>query len=542
MRRHRDSQDLDSLANAADTAAAGKRALTDELPVQRKSAVGAPPQLAFSSPSAAPQDPFGLHLPSGSAPVQLKTNGGGSGGGTAAASGGEREGVEQTIRMLEAATEHLGRSQGIDAAHVEKMLAGWRTALATARENIDTALGGDSSLAKQLRDAYLGAVNAARAAHPDGKSRHFIADHKDLIDPWGMLRSADANELIEDLSPKQRQKLQIVNGSSHPSAPLVSTGMIEDAFPNSFGDTTTEEQLDDVKIRIGESVPKALEKGLVNLVGSLTAKKVRPLQPDTTTTVLLDLRPHGGPLATFRFTFVAHKKGGEVLVELVSNVGVDGRSDAREAEARQRFEAHNFKQSGYRGAELEALQHAVLLIPDAVLSTIDGVRFKRETAHPTTATVGGHYDETDHSITMFDPAFITFSARNVGPDGEITDESVRSIVHELGHAVDMAPLRRALVEHDKTGKDSALEKASAAASGAHWEKASAWKISETGKVADKSAFRAAAKKDGGKELTQYSEDGWMEHYAECFSYYFSDPDLLKLLRPNVYAYFTKQFP
>lgn len=540
MRRHRDSHDLDPAAKAADAPAAGKRALTDDLPVQRKAGVGAPPPLGFTPPAAALDDPFGLHLPA----VQLKANGGGGSGGgsTKAAAGGEREGVELTIRMLQAAAQNLQRSQELDASVIEKMLAGWRTAVATARENVESALGGDPALTTELRDAYLEALEAARAAHPEGRSPTFVADHKDLIDSLGILREASSGELLDDLSPKQRQKLQIVNGSSQPTAPLVPSEMIEDAFPNAEGDVAIEEQLDDVKIRIGESVPKALTVGLVNLVGKLTAKKVRPLQPNTTTTVLLDLRPHGGPLANFRFTFVAHRKGGEVLVELVSEAGLEGLSETRALEARKRFEAHNFKQSGFRAAELEALQRAVLLIPDTVLSTIDGVRFNRETADPKTPTVGGHYDEKKHSITMFDPAFISFSARSVGPDGEMTDESVRSIVHELGHAVDMAPLRRAGVEHDKTGKDAVLEKAGAAASGANWQKSGTWKISETGKVADKSAFRAAVKKDGGTELTEYSEDGWMEHYAECFSYYFSDPDLLGSLRPNVFAYFTKQFP
>jgi hypothetical protein len=55
-----------------------------------------------------------------------------------------------------------------------------------------------------------------------------------------------------------------------------------------------------------------------------------------------------------------------------------------------------------------------------------------------------------------------------------------------------------------------------------------------------SAFQAAVKQDGGA-ITAYGETkrdgGPAEGYAEAFSLYTVDPDLLKKLRPHVFAYF-----
>ena len=65
-------------------------------------------------------------------------------------------------------------------------------------------------------------------------------------------------------------------------------------------------------------------------------------------------------------------------------------------------------------------------------------------------------------------------------------------------------------------------------------------------------FRAAATKDGiklptgGTSLTggptEYSNSNWEDIYAESFAIYVTDPELLKLTRPNLHAYFVKKYP
>jgi hypothetical protein len=43
-------------------------------------------------------------------------------------------------------------------------------------------------------------------------------------------------------------------------------------------------------------------------------------------------------------------------------------------------------------------------------------------------------------------------------------------------------------------------------------------------------------------VTEYGNTDWSELYAECFALYTTDPATLKLIRPNVYAYFAAKFP
>ncbi|HUQ03464.1 MAG TPA: hypothetical protein VM261_13275, partial [Kofleriaceae bacterium] len=121
-----------------------------------------------------------------------------------------------------------------------------------------------------------------------------------------------------------------------------------------------------------------------------------------------------------------------------------------------KFKAHGFTTSGYARDEMEALCHAVALVPESALATIDGVTFKRASAHATNPAVRGEYDEAAHTVTLFDRAFTIsvkidtstkevpmgdLGARNVAADGTRSDESVRLIAHEIGHAIDYAPMR-----------------------------------------------------------------------------------------------------
>jgi hypothetical protein len=75
------------------------------------------------------------------------------------------------------------------------------------------------------------------------------------------------------------------------------------------------------------------------------------------------------------------------------------------------------------------------------------------------------------------------------------------------------------------------------------------KLKEPGDVS--TAFRAAAVLDGlvfrdGKiksgGITDYSHAGWNEMFTECYMLYFTDPDLLKAIRPHIYQYFEAIWP
>ena len=76
---------------------------------------------------------------------------------------------------------------------------------------------------------------------------------------------------------------------------------------------------------------------------------------------------------------------------------------------------------------------------------------------------------------------------------------IRAVLHEIGHAVD----QNNPAKHD--------------------------------------AFNTAVTQDGGTPVSGYAKKSTLESYAECFSVFIADPDLLKSLRPHVHAYFTALF-
>jgi hypothetical protein len=51
------------------------------------------------------------------------------------------------------------------------------------------------------------------------------------------------------------------------------------------------------------------------------------------------------------------------------------------------------------------------------------------------------------------------------------------------------------------------------------------------------AFRRAVRADGGRPITTYGGRDAEENFAECFSYFILRPELLRTLRPHVFAYF-----
>ncbi len=153
--------------------------------------------------------------------------------------------------------------------------------------------------------------------------------------------------------------------------------------------------------------------------------------------------------------------------------------------------------------------------------------------------------------------------------------------HEVGHAVDLLPLRQARTNGDtkraafKTAfaqyedppgsnnytfpnteqakfnnlkaQISAAEQTATGVrseSGQRYEKdaSGTYQTVQGGTAPGSIEFRQAAQKDGGKRITEYSNKEWGEYYAESFSLYISDPSTLQRLRPNVFAFFKRKHP
>jgi hypothetical protein len=46
--------------------------------------------------------------------------------------------------------------------------------------------------------------------------------------------------------------------------------------------------------------------------------------------------------------------------------------------------------------------------------------------------------------------------------------------------------------------------------------------------------------DGGKAITKYGKKSWEEHYAEAYSMFIAERATMKVMRPNLFAWFEKQ--
>jgi uncharacterized protein DUF4157 len=162
-----------------------------------------------------------------------------------------------------------------------------------------------------------------------------------------------------------------------------------------------------------------------------------------------------------------------------------------------------------------------------------------------------------HEITVYDAAFAAGDFRREGTWPAL----YATLAHEIGHAHDQEALARANARFRNTATGT-LEQRKArllatrspggsrftmttAPSGAMTITVDANRTSRDGD------YRKAALADGlvadpagalSHGLTDYSETSWSENYAESFSLYVDDPDLLRDLRPTVYAYFASRFP
>lgn len=326
-----------------------------------------------------------------------------------------------------------------------------------------------------------------------------------------------------------------------------------------------------VTVRFASGVPTQLRNGLKNVASMIIPK---PLELNSTITLPLNLEPYGGDYGAYRFTYVEHKpkKGKptqEVLIERLGAIGLKGLSKSQGMAAQKKFDAHGFKRgSGWSDLEFESTLSAIAQIPDSILSPVGGIIFTRDRrSNPDNPKACAHYNEITHSIVIFDC---------------LIPVSVRDIVHEVGHAVDLLPLRRAWsslkqkqqilktafaqfedppgsghysfpsteqVKFNKlkaniTTAERALT-ATRSESGHRYQEegvSGEFKLVEGGIAAGSIEFRKAAEKDGRKRITSYSNKEWQEYYAESFSLYITDPVILQLLRPNVYAFFRKKHP
>jgi hypothetical protein len=132
-----------------------------------------------------------------------------------------------------------------------------------------------------------------------------------------------------------------------------------------------------------------------------------------------------------------------------------------------------------------------------------------------------------------------------------------ALIHEIGHVADYVPLGAAFASF-KVSKDENKMLAARSRSGSAFVKQvvkgkTIYQRTEVGGTVTKGSFREAAIQDGlqvtdnnrkitGGGVTAYGETGWEELFPESFALYNTDPDLLKAIRPNIFAYFERVYP
>ena len=301
------------------------------------------------------------------------------------------------------------------------------------------------------------------------------------------------------------------------------------------------------------------------------------LPANTTSAVLLDLTPYGGTQRVYRFTHVVSGDAPPQTSYFIDDVGTEAAApapptDATAAFPAGRFDAHRFTApAGDRDFEA-IIRAAVQMIPDRLLTPIDGASFRRAGTDPHDASVGGRYDHQAHTVTIYDPGMRQTTAR-FGDGGGAVGPRLRTILHELGHAIDEAPLHTAWTaretarqafesafsQYDTGGGNysfprnlqSSFNRLHGAATAADTAYTQAHSLSghdfehgDTHSSATATDFTRAVAADGGVTLTAYAESTrgedhhLRETYAEAFSMFITEPQTLRSLRPNIHAYFA----
>lgn len=314
-------------------------------------------------------------------------------------------------------------------------------------------------------------------------------------------------------------------------------------------------------------IPAALRGGLSSIAAYI-AGDTNALPLNSTIEVDLDLSAHGGAATTYRFTYFSHTTGsGRTAstsnVMLIEEVGAVLAVPAAQTAPSGAFTvgSTNFTLAGtWTDANYTVLHQALSLLPAAAMSAAAGLTFRR--VGSATGPEGGHYDSGTDTIELNDTAFPGATDLRIGQ----RSPTVRAVLHEVGHAIDLRVLERAWQAYNTAGQTPAARRTLLAVrspSGSRWGRQAGGTDDEIQEnAADATpAFRAAVQRDGVQRdtsgtrttpegttatlsggITTYSDTDYQELYAESFAMYVAAPRTLEQLRPATFAYFRRQFP
>jgi Domain of unknown function (DUF4157) len=553
----------------------GRRLIAHELThvLQQRGGTGAPQLMRAPAPQAPQQ-----------APMQPGT------------ADDRREMAEIAIRFLESQGEFFAQQVDRDTAQVLGHLR-------TTAENTLTTLAidpGSAPIADRVRAAYSAAVRTVLVSRTTAQSvqtpptlQELFEQHRDDILPFALPQAqADtgANELSAELAAAlpagatrdqrtrhaaiqaARQRLQVI--TSQVDFPL------EDLFSTQGG--TMGISLTGVTMRLSSTIPAALQPGLRSLAAQLFDT---PLTPNTSVMLALDLSPFGGGFDSYRFTRLdlGGTLGTEILIERQGAIGIEGLTREQRTPMRERFDRFGFvRGGGFSEDEFDQVLIGLGEIPDAQLSTLGALRFARSSSDPLHPDAAANYDQTAHTVNVFDKAYGSGMTR-MGRAGRSLRYAAHAVIHEVGHALDLSALRTAAAtttaaqdallaefgtggtnyevpdrrdpRHERFAElNAGVTRATTAERAARSRSGARWTTGATAEVTDalvararQPAFRQAALLDGGGTRfmpTDYPnpESVWQEYFADSFALFQASPDLLQRTRPHVFAYMAREFP
>lgn len=519
---------------------------------------------------------------------------------TSATDADKLEFARMALSFLQGQKRHFELATNVDETIVERTLTGMKSMV----EGSIAGIAGQSAqptLPDEIRAAYTDAVRALFTAHIRSHTSRILdaPTFRGLFEqfrevllthvlPQATVDPA-ADELSQELEPTgaattpaertrraqlatARQKLTVLTSAI--------TGLDIDALFSTQGGTMTIPLPTNTIARFSSSIPQTLHYGLQNLAATLAGSS---LGANTTVMVALPLEAYGGGYDAYRFTRLdLGAAGEEILIERQGAIGIEGLRQETRQPLQDRFDQLGFQRTGFSQDEFDQVLIAIGEVPDSVLTTLNGLSFARAAVSATNPDAGGEYDQSTHTITMFDSAFADSSTR-FGRAGRTLKFAASAVVHEIGHAADLRSLRlvatdtetaqQALMAEFGTGgggfsiphvRDPArarfdqlqgdittAERAEArarSASGSRWSGGAVSTVTETTPRGEATpAFRAAARLDGGRAdvfPTNYPNPAmfWQEYFAESFALYQTAPDTLRRIRPNVYQYFVTTFP
>lgn len=303
--------------------------------------------------------------------------------------------------------------------------------------------------------------------------------------------------LFDGLDPTTRAQVQSA------TAPIVGDKIdLED-----FGKSTTRLP-QNTTVVFGAAVPTdaTFRKGLQSTAADLLQEKFSSpdvgaahtnFRENTTVKFAFDFSKQNGASGVWQFTYVKVGTSGahKLLIDFLGT----SPSFTPSSGASGRVGTLGWSIAGFSPDERDFVLEAVDLLPDRAAALAPrGLKFRRL---PTPVSAGGcaaapawaegDYCKPAKTVTMYDP----WTTSSLVQFTKASDRT-RAVLHEIGHAID-------LNNPDKHG-----------------------------------AFDTAVTDDGGTPVSGYAANSTLESYAECFSLFIADPDLLKALRPHVHRYFS----